>query len=289
MHRGRDFVSSAKRLRPGGRAVRRRKLRVSPQLSRLVAEPGGHPFRRAGPFRLLPGSSPRRAWPSASLRQAAAIWSSRRATVNVRRAVTAARESPPRVETFSLKSRGDWQAFGLRGRFDGGRALFGVPRRRFLRRHLSLSLAGPATTCENALAAIALCHHLGIRRPTSPGRWPASRDSPPLRTQGTWRGRDSSSTITPITRRRCTRRSRPPRRSGSAGRRLWCVFQPHQIRAQRLVSRVFARACLLCRRAAACPGLRGPRECRREQRFALARNLRCRRHRGRPRRGLSRP
>jgi UDP-N-acetylmuramate--alanine ligase len=142
------------------------------------------------------------------------------------------------IETFGVDVAADWQACDLRATGDGTRF------RLFLRgdyvAEISLQIPG-IHNVQNALAAAALAHVAGAS--------PAAIRKGLLEFQGirrrfervgSWRGAtmidDYAHHPTAIAATLATARERFP------GRRLWCVFQPHQVSRTRALFDDFAKS-----------------------------------------------
>jgi UDP-N-acetylmuramate--alanine ligase len=141
------------------------------------------------------------------------------------RAIAAAKGASARVETFSLSADADWQASNVRTTANG--SAFSVLYRRSSLTELSLRLPGRHNVL-NALAAIALCHHQGVSSAEiASGLAHFGGVRRRFEQKGTWRGvilvDDYAHHPTEV---RATLRAA---RDRFGRRRLWCVFQPHQI------------------------------------------------------------
>jgi UDP-N-acetylmuramate--alanine ligase len=157
-------------------------------------------------------------------------------------AVAAASETTARVETFSTSPRGDWQAFSLAPNSRG--VNFSVRHRDTFFADMFLTLPGRHNV-ENALAAIALCHHLGVSSADiarSLARFRGIRRR--FEHKGTWRGLilidDYAHHPTEV------RSTLKAARERFGRRRLWCVFQPHQVSRTRVLLREFGESLALC-------------------------------------------
>ncbi|HUE16724.1 MAG TPA: UDP-N-acetylmuramate--L-alanine ligase [Planctomycetaceae bacterium] len=153
-------------------------------------------------------------------------------------AVAAARGSSARVETFSLATGSDWCASELRPTADGIR--FAAFRGGAFFSEFSLMVPGRHNVL-NALAAIALCHHLGVSSDemvSSLARFAGVRRR--FEHRGTWRGvtllDDYAHHPTEVQATLKAARER------FGCRRLWCVFQPHQVSRTRALFREFAES-----------------------------------------------
>jgi len=144
---------------------------------------------------------------------------------------------PCRVETFGTDQGADWSARNLVSR--QGKYSFEICR--FGRHACDVSLRVPGRhNVLNALAAAALVWHGGVaseRIARSLGRFRGLRRR--FETLGTWRGvlliDDYAHHPTEVTAALQTVRQMAP------GRRLWCVFQPHQAsRTERLLDELAA-------------------------------------------------
>lgn len=130
-----------------------------------------------------------------------------------------------RVETFGLDHQADWSARELRA--DHGRYCFGLFHRQERVGRVSLQVPGRHNVL-NALAAAALAWENGLQAEqiaAGLGQFPGlHRRLEPL---GTWRGvillDDYAHHPTEIAATLATVREMHP------GRRVWCVFQPHQV------------------------------------------------------------
>lgn len=144
------------------------------------------------------------------------------------------------VETFGLSSDADWWASDVRSTSTGAR--FRVFHRGAYFAEVSLRLTGRHNV-ENALAAAALAHHCGagphvIRE--------ALAEFPGLRrrfeSRGTWRGAalfdDYAHHPTAVSATLTAARERFPKR------RIWCVFQPHQVSRTKALFDGFAESLL---------------------------------------------
>lgn len=152
------------------------------------------------------------------------------------RAVMAAKRSPARVVTFSSKPGADWWAADLRTSTAGTR--FRIFRRDRFFAETALALPGRHNVV-NALAAAALCHHLGVS-PDSirEGLWSFPGLRRRFETVGSWRGMtlidDYAHHPTAVAATLRGARERFGRR------RIWCAFQPHQVSRTRELMQGFA-------------------------------------------------
>jgi UDP-N-acetylmuramate--alanine ligase len=140
-------------------------------------------------------------------------------------AIAASKGASARVETFSLSADADWQTSNVRTTADG--SAFSVLYRRNCLAEFSLRLPGRHNVL-NALAAIALCHHQGVSSAEiASGLAHFGGVRRRFEQKGTWRGvilvDDYAHHPTEV---RATLRAA---RDSFGRRRLWCVFQPHQI------------------------------------------------------------
>jgi UDP-N-acetylmuramate--alanine ligase len=142
------------------------------------------------------------------------------------------------IETFGVEIAADWQACDLRQTADGTRFRLFQGGDYFT--EVSLRIPG-AHNVQNALAAAALAHRAGAR--------PAAireglREFQGIRRRfeqvGSWRGvtmiDDYAHHPTAVSATLATARERYPRR------KLWCVFQPHQISRTRALFDDFAKS-----------------------------------------------
>ncbi len=156
-------------------------------------------------------------------------------------AVAAARGTSARVETFSLATSSDWRASELRPTPEGVR--FSAFHGGDFFSEFSLTVSGRHNVL-NALAAIALCHHLGVSSADLVGALAHFRG---VRRRfehiGTWGGvtllDDYAHHPTEVQATLRAARERFGRR------RLWCVFQPHQVSRTRALFREFAESLTL--------------------------------------------
>lgn len=155
--------------------------------------------------------------------------------------VAAARGTSARVETFSLAAGADWRAAELSPTPEGVR--FSAYHCGDLFSEFLLRVPGRHNVL-NALAAIAVCHHLGVPRAdlaTSLARFRGVRRR--FEPMGTWRGvtllDDYAHHPTEVEATLTAARERFGRR------RLWCVFQPHQISRTRALFHEFAESLAL--------------------------------------------
>lgn len=154
------------------------------------------------------------------------------------RAACVAASAP--VETFGLSSEADWWASDIRGTPEGVR--FRMFHRGDYFTEAALRVAGRHNV-ENALAASAVAHSAGA--PPAAIR-EALEEFPGLRRRfeprGSWRGAllfdDYAHHPTAVTATLQTARELFPQR------RLWCVFQPHQVSRTRALFDDFARSLL---------------------------------------------
>ena len=153
---------------------------------------------------------------------------------------TAARTSA-RVETFGLSTDADWRASDVRTTTNG--SAFSVLYRGACASEFSLPIPGRHNIL-NALAAIALCHHQGVSyseivRALANFRGVRRR----FEQMGTWRGvtlvDDYAHHPTEIWATLRTARELFGRR------RIWCVFQPHQISRTEALFDEFAQSFVL--------------------------------------------
>jgi UDP-N-acetylmuramate--alanine ligase len=156
-------------------------------------------------------------------------------------AAEAARATSAAVETFSLAADSDWHASELRQAGDGVR--FSVFHGREPFAEFLLTLPGRHNVF-NALAAIALCHHLGVSSTeivTALAQFRGVRRR--FEQKGTWRGvtlvDDYAHHPTEILATLTAARERFGRR------RLWCVFQPHQLSRLRALFTEFSESLAL--------------------------------------------
>jgi UDP-N-acetylmuramate--alanine ligase len=137
-----------------------------------------------------------------------------------------------RVETFGLDPNAAWSARGLRAR--GGRYRFGIFRHGQAIAEAALRVPGRHNVL-NALAAAALAWHEGVgpdQIGAALGRFGGIARR--LEVLGSWRGvvvvDDYAHHPTEIAATLSTTRQMYP------GRRIWCLFQPHQVsRTERLL------------------------------------------------------
>ena len=153
-------------------------------------------------------------------------------------AVAAARGASARVETFSLGTGSDWGASELRPTPDGIR--FRTFHGSEFFSEFSLRVPGRHNVL-NALAAIALCHALGVPSADMVASLASFRGvRRRFEYMGTWRGitllDDYAHHPTEV---QATLRAA---RERFGGRRLWCVFQPHQVSRTRALLREFAES-----------------------------------------------
>jgi UDP-N-acetylmuramate--alanine ligase len=156
-------------------------------------------------------------------------------------ALAASKAALVRRETFALSTDADWQAANISTTAEG--SSFSVHYRGACLREFTLRLPGRHNIL-NALAAIALCHHQGV---------PASEIANALagfrgvrrrfEQMGTWRGvtlvDDYAHHPTEVWATLRAARERFGRR------RLWCVFQPHQISRTESLFEEFAASFVL--------------------------------------------
>jgi len=156
-------------------------------------------------------------------------------------AAEVARAASAPVETFSLAADSDWHASDVRQTRNGVRFVVFHGRAPFS--EFSLRLPGRHNVV-NALAAIALCHHLGVS-PTEIGTALAQFRGVRRRfeSKGTWRGvtlvDDYAHHPTEVFATLMAARERFDRR------RLWCVFQPHQLSRLRALFTEFSESLAL--------------------------------------------
>ena len=151
-------------------------------------------------------------------------------------AVDAARASSARVETFSLEHGSDWRAVDVRPTTQGVR--FSIELRDQFVADCSLQVSGKHNVL-NALAAVALCHALGVSSDELAeglARFQGVRRR--FEYKGTWDGityfDDYAHHPTEIEATLSAAQERFGRR------RLWCVFQPHQVSRTRALFAEFA-------------------------------------------------
>lgn len=149
-----------------------------------------------------------------------------------------ARSTAARVETFSTTPGSDWRASDVRRTSDGLR--FRVDRQGRSFAEFVLNIPGRHNVL-NALAAIALCHEVGVEvreLQESLAEFRGVRRR--FEIVGTWRGvtlvDDYAHHPTEVRATLQTARDR------FAGRRVWCVFQPHQVSRTRALLQPFAES-----------------------------------------------
>jgi UDP-N-acetylmuramate--alanine ligase len=156
-------------------------------------------------------------------------------------AVAAAQGASARVETFSLATGSDWHATDVRPTPEG--TCFAAFHRDEFFAEFELRLPGRHNVL-NALAAIALCHHLEVSTGdlvSSLARFRGVRRR--FEERGHWRGvtlvDDYAHHPTEVEATLKAARERFGRR------RLWCVFQPHQVSRTRALFQEFAESLAL--------------------------------------------
>jgi UDP-N-acetylmuramate--alanine ligase len=156
-------------------------------------------------------------------------------------AVDAARAASARVETFSLAAGFDWRALDVRPTTQGVR--FSASYRDEFVADFSLRVPGRHNVL-NALAAAALCHQLGVP-PAEVAEGLARFEGVRRRFEfkGTWEGitflDDYAHHPTEVEATLTAARERFGRR------RLWCLFQPHQVSRTRALFGEFAASLAL--------------------------------------------
>lgn len=143
------------------------------------------------------------------------------------------------VETFSRQPSADWWASDLKPTRDGVR--FRVFYHGWFFSEISLRLRGTHNV-ENALAAVAMCHYAGV---DSTSIRLALEEFPGIRRRleqvGSWRGvtllDDYAHHPTAIRTTLAT-----VREWVGSERRVWCVFQPHQVSRTKALMPEFAAA-----------------------------------------------
>jgi UDP-N-acetylmuramate--alanine ligase len=153
-------------------------------------------------------------------------------------ALEAAEASAARIETFSLRTRADWLAEDVRS--DQGGVRFRVRHRGDAFADVALSFPG-RHQAHNALAAIAIGHALGVSASDAAAalaRFAGVRRR--FERLGTWRGvtwiDDYAHHPTAI------RATLEAVRDGYPDRRVWCVFEPHQLSRTRALLAEFSRS-----------------------------------------------
>ena len=176
-----------------------------------------------------------------------------------------------RVETFSVEGPADWQADDVRPTHEGSR--FRIFYRGDFVAELALRIPGRHNVA-NALAAAALAHSAGV--PNSAIR-EALAEFPGVCRRfepvGSWRGAalidDYAHHPTAIAAVLATARERFP------GRRLWCVFQPHQVSRTQALFGDFVRSLSSADRILVLPVF-AARELVHDEPLEVSRELACR-------------
>jgi UDP-N-acetylmuramate--alanine ligase len=156
-------------------------------------------------------------------------------------AMAASKGASARVETFSLSTDADWQTDNVRSTADG--SAFSVLFRGNRFAEISVRLPGRHNLL-NALAAVAMCHHQGVSpEEIASGLEHFGGVRRRFEQKGTWRGvtlvDDYAHHPTAV---RATLRAA---RDRFGRRRLWCVFQPHQISRTEALFGEFAESFVL--------------------------------------------